>query len=222
MAIEQHGDARVIRHALAQDALTTLRDVETDGPAFRDALVRLGRVCGGELADDVLGTEPVEVETPLTTTTGQRVVSEDVVVVTVLRAAVPFVEGVLTALPDARQGMLSASRNETAGMDGGTFPVDVAYEKLPAVDPTDTVVVADPMLATGSTMCAALERVHAAGDPARVLTLAAVSAPEGVGRVTDEFPETDVVTVAVDDGLNTEGFIVPGLGDAGDRAFRTT
>ncbi|WP_247005384.1 uracil phosphoribosyltransferase [Halorientalis litorea] len=221
MAIERHGDARVIRHALAQDALTTLRDVETDGVAFRDALVRLGRVCGGELADDVLGTETVEVETPLTTTTGERVAS-DVVVVTVLRAAVPFVEGMLTALPDARQGMLSASRDETAGMDGGTFPIDVAYENLPAIGPTDTVVVADPMLATGSTMCAALERVHAAGDPARVLALAAVSAPEGVARVTDEFPETDVVTAAVDDGLNSEGFIVPGLGDAGDRAFRTT
>ena len=221
MAIERHGDARVIRHALAQDALTTLRDVETDGVAFRDALVRLGRVCGGELADDVLGTETVEVETPLTTTTGERVTG-DVVVVTVLRAAVPFVEGMLTALPDARQGMLSASRDETAGMDGGTFPIDVAYENLPAIGPTDTVVVADPMLATGSTMCAALERVHGAGDPARVLALAAVSAPEGVARVTDEFPETDVVTAAVDDGLNSEGFIVPGLGDAGDRAFRTT
>lgn len=221
MAIERRGDARVIRHALAQDALTTLRDVETDGIAFRDALVRLGRVCGGELADDVLGTEAVEVETPLTTTTGEQVVG-DVMVVTVLRAAAPFVEGMLTALPDTRQGMLSASRDETAGRDGGTFPIDVAYENLPDIGSTDTVVVADPMLATGSTMCAALERVHAAGDPARVLALAAVSAPEGIARVADEFPETDVVTVAVDDGLNSEGFIVPGLGDAGDRAFRTT
>jgi uracil phosphoribosyltransferase len=162
----------------------------------------------------------VDVTTPLAETTGTRVRSEDVVLVSVLRAATPFVAGLVDALPRARQGVLSASRNEQRRLEDGTFPVEVEYVKLPEID-GDTVVVADPMLATGSTMCAALSAVEEAGDPAEVLALAAVSAPAGIERVQTEFPEAAVATVAVDDRLDENGYIVPGLGDAGDRAFGT-
>jgi uracil phosphoribosyltransferase len=84
------------------------------------------------------------------------------------------------------------------------------------------VIVADPMLATGSTMATVLEYVQGQGDPARLLVLSAVSAPEGIVRLDEQFPDVDVLTVAIDDHLDDDGYIVPGLGDAGDRAFRTT
>ncbi|MFB6087967.1 MAG: uracil phosphoribosyltransferase, partial [Haloarculaceae archaeon] len=141
-----------------------------------------------------------------------------------LRAATPFVEGLLKAFPRARQGVISASRDEEAGReDGGTFPISVDYVKLPEIHEEDTVIVADPMLATGSTMCAVLERVLAGQpNPENLFVLSAVSAPEGLVRVDEQFPEADLLTVAIDDRLDDDGFIVPGLGDAGDRAFRTT
>ncbi len=225
MAIEQRDGVGVVTHALARDALTRLRDVETGQVAFRRGLVELGRVCGYELADARFATEPVEVETPLERTTGERLAGRDrVVIVTVLRAATPFVEGLLEAFPLARQGVVSAGRDEAAGMDDeGRFPIAVDYASLPDLAPEDAVIVADPMLATGSTMCAVLDRVlEGQPAPARLVVLSAVSAPAGLATVREAHPEADLVTVAVDDRLDERGYIVPGLGDAGDRAFGTT
>ena len=225
MTIEHRGDAFVVDHALARDELTKLRDVETEQVAFRKGLVRLGRLCGYEIIDGRMETEAVTVRTPLTETTGERVRGlDDVVIVNVLRAATPFVEGLLKAFPRARQGVISASRDEEAGRDeDGQFPISVDYVKLPEMDPGDTVIVADPMLATGSTMVAVLEEVLGAGaDPEHVIVLSAVSAPEGLARLGEAFPDVELLTVAIDDHLDGDGFIVPGLGDAGDRAFRTT
>jgi len=225
MALEQRGDASLITHALARDELSRLRDRETEQVEFRKGLVRLGRLCGYEIIDGRMETEYVEIETPLTTTMGERVTGlEDVVIVTVLRAATAFVEGLLKAFPRARQGVISASRDESAGIDAdGEFPISVDYVKLPAIADDDTVIVADPMLATGSTMSTVLEHITEAGaDPDNLVVLSAVAAPPGIVRVAESFPEADLLTVAIDDELDEDGFIVPGLGDAGDRAFRTT
>ncbi|MFB6309464.1 MAG: uracil phosphoribosyltransferase [Haloarculaceae archaeon] len=225
MALEERGDAFLITHALARHTLSELRDTGTEQVAFRKGLVRLGRICGYEIIDGRMETEYVEIETPLTGTMGERVRGlDDVVIVNVLRAATPFVEGLLKAFPRARQGVISASRDESAGMDEeGEFPISIEYVKLPEIRPEDTVIVADPMLATGSTMCAVLEEVLAdAPEPEHLFVLAAVSAPPGVVRVTDAVPSAELLTVAIDEELNEEGYIVPGLGDAGDRAFRTT
>ena len=226
MAIEDRGDASLITHALARDTLSTLRDATTEQVAFRKGLVKLGRICGYEIVDGAMETEYVAIETPMAETTGERVRGlDDVVIVTVLRAATPFVEGLLKAFPRARQGVVSAGRDEAAGMDDeGEFPISIDYAKLPAIGPSETVIVADPMLATGSTMCAVLDRVQAAVDgdgPENLFVLAAVSAPPGLRRVGDAVPAADLLTVAIDDGVDENGFIVPGLGDAGDRAFRT-
>ena len=225
MAIEDRGDASLINHALATDMLTQLRDVETEQVAFRKGLVKLGRICGYEIIDGAMETEYVSIETPLTETMGERVKGLDnVVIINVLRAATPFVEGLLKAFPRARQGVISASRDEAAGMDDeGGFPISVDYVKLPDIDPEDTVIVADPMLATGSTMCAVLEHVlEDQPDPEHLFVLSAVSAPEGLLHVNETVPEAELLTVAIDDELDDHGYIVPGLGDAGDRAFRTT
>jgi len=225
MPIEDRGEAAVIAHALAKDTLSTLRDVETEQVAFRKGLVKLGRICGYEIIDGVMETEFVELETPLTTTMGESVTGlDDVVIVNVLRAATPFVEGLLKAFPAARQGVISAGRDEEAGMDEtGTFPISIDYVRLPEITPEDTVIVADPMLATGSTLEAVLELVLAdAPEPENLFVLSAVSAPEGLLRIQDAYPEAELLTVSIDDHVDENGFIVPGLGDAGDRAFGTT
>ena len=225
MPIEDRDDAYLITHALAKDTLSRLRDVETEQVAFRKGLVKLGRICGYEVIDGAMETEYVSVRTPLAETTGERVKGmEDVVIINVLRAATPFVEGLLKAFPRAKQGVISAGRDEDAGMnDAGEFPITVDYVKLPTISENDTVIVADPMLATGSTMCAVLDHVYenADADPADFFVLSAVSAPDGLLRVGEQFPDVDLLTVAIDDRLDDDGFIVPGLGDAGDRAFRT-
>ncbi|MFP4590424.1 MAG: uracil phosphoribosyltransferase [Halobacteriales archaeon] len=225
MPIEERDNAYIVDHKLATDTLTQLRDVNTSQIEFRRGLVKLGRICGYEIVDGRMETEYVEIETPLERTIGERVKGlDDIVIVNVLRAATPFVEGLLKAFPAARQGVISASRDEEAGRtEDGTFPIGIDYVKLPEITPEDTVIVADPMLATGSTMCAVLEHVLQNGaDPSRLIVLSAVSAPEGLLRVEEDYPEADLLTVAIDDHLDERGFIVPGLGDAGDRAFRTS
>ena len=224
MAIEDRDHAKLITHALAKDTLSQLRSVETEQVAFRKGLVKLGRICGYEIIDGEMLTEFVSIETPLAETTGERVTGlDDVVIINVLRAATPFVEGLLKAFPRAKQGVISAGRDEEAGMDeGGEFPISIDYVKLPEITEDDTVIVADPMLATGSTMCAVLDHVlEGATDPEDLFVLSAVSAPAGLVRVDEQFDEATLLTVAIDDHLDDDGFIVPGLGDAGDRAFRT-
>ena len=225
MTIEDRGEAYVITHALAKHTLSELRSAETAQVQFRKGLVKLGRICGYEIIDGRMDTEYVAIETPLEETMGERVKGlDDVVIVNVLRAATPFVEGLLKAFPRARQGVISASRNEETGMgEDGEFPISIDYVKLPEIHEEDTVIVADPMLATGSTLCAVLEEVLAdAPDPEHLFVLSAVSAPDGLVRLDQQFPEAELLTVAIDDHLDEDGFIVPGLGDAGDRAFRTT
>lgn len=221
--IEDRDDAYVITHALAKHTLSTLRSVQTEQVEFRKGLVKLGRICGYEIIDGMMDTEYISITTPLADTTGERVKGlDDIVIVNVLRAATPFVEGLLKAFPGAKQGVISAGRDESAGMnDDGRFPISIDYVKLPHIRPHETVIVADPMLATGSTMIAVLDEVLANGSPERLLVLSAVSAPPGLVAVEKEHGQTDVLTVSIDERLDDDGFIVPGLGDAGDRAFRT-
>jgi uracil phosphoribosyltransferase len=223
MPIEDRDDAHVITHALAKHTLSELRSDGTDQVAFREGLVELGRLCGFEIIDGMMETEYVSITTPLAETTGEALGGlDDVVIVNVLRAATPFVEGLVEAFPRARQGVISAGRDEAAGMDeDGEFPITVDYVKLPEIDGDDTVIVADPMLATGSTMLAVLEEVVGMGDPERLVVLSAVSAPPGLVRVDEAYPRADVITVSIDERLDDDGYIVPGVGDAGDRAFGT-
>jgi uracil phosphoribosyltransferase len=208
---------KIIDHPYAQHLLTRLRDKSTASAEFRQALVRLRRIVGYELVK-TFPVRTVDVETPLGVAKGVEIVELDrVVIVEVLRAAMPFVEGLLKVFPQARLGVVAARRRE----EGGAIDVDIFYSKIPQISQDDVVIVADPMLATGVTMTRVIEEVYRAGTPGRLIVVSVIATPVGIGRVLSKFPETEIYTVAIDPMLNDKGFIVPGLGDAGDRAFST-
>ncbi len=213
------GRVRVVEHPLAQAVLTVLRDKDTDQILFRKGLVKLGRLIGYELIKD-MPTEEVLVETPLNVKAkGIRIPQMNhIVIINVLRAATALVEGLLKALPSARQGVVVAKRFEDKpGIEN--IWAETYYTKIPEIKPEDYVIIADPMLATGSTLLKVLDEVYKAGRPKKVIVVSVISAPYGLNRVLSAFPDVIIYTVAVDPELNEHGYIVPGLGDAGDRAF---
>ncbi len=215
---------KVVKHPYVQAVLTTLRDRRTDQIEFRKSLVRIGRAMGYEIIRE-FEVEEVEVETPLgVKARGVRIKGYDrVVIVTVLRAGMPMTEGLVKIFPAARQGVVSARRLEERRKPDGSFEVEVNYVRLPKITGEDTVIVVDPMIATGSTMEAVLRIVLSKGRPHRLIIVGVIATPvaiERIRRVCDELKiDATMYVAAVDPELNKDGFIVPGLGDAGDRAF---
>jgi uracil phosphoribosyltransferase len=202
----------VAQHPVLADRLTVLRDRNTSWPNFRHALYECSAILAVEVARELPLVE-TEIETPLETTTGQRL-SEQVVVVPVLRAGLGMVDGFLRLLPDARVGHLGMARDEHAHK-----PVDY-YSRLPPGLAESWVFVLDPMLATGGSAVNALQHLREAG--AKQLGLVClVSAPEGIEAVASAHPDVHIWTAAVDRGLDENAYIRPGLGDAGDRVFGT-
>ncbi|ASJ11223.1 uracil phosphoribosyltransferase [Thermococcus sp. P6] len=196
------------------EILTELRDKDTDSISFRKGLVKLGRYMGYELTK-TMEVEKIKVETPLEETEG--VVAKDrknVVIITVLRAAIPLMEGLIKVFENARVGIISASRGKAP-----EFEIEMKYVKVPQIKPEDTLIIADPMIATGSTLTKVLEEVKKYGKPKRVIILGVLAAPEGIERIKKENPEVEIFVTKVDRELNKKGYILPGLGDAGDRAF---
>jgi len=160
-------------------------------------------------------TERVPVKTPLEETEGVIVRDRrNVVIITVLRAAIPLMEGLIKVLDHARVGIVSASRGKAP-----KFEIEMNYVKIPEIRPEDTVIVADPMIATGSTLIRVLDEVKRYGRPKRLVVVGVLAAPEGIERIKERHPEVEVFVAKVDRELNDRGYILPGLGDAGDRAF---
>jgi uracil phosphoribosyltransferase len=201
-----------IDHPLVHDALMELRDVGTAPSAFRRAATRISLL----LAAEALRSLPAVAET-VTTPLGPaqgRVVRADVVVVPVLRAGLSMLDAVLQLVPSARVGHIGLQRNET------TAVASRYYSKLPADISGSHVLMVDPMLATGGSAVAAIDLVKAAG--ARHIALVCiVSAPEGVALLQARHPDVAIYTPVVDRELNAHKFIVPGLGDFGDRLYGT-
>jgi uracil phosphoribosyltransferase len=196
------------------EILTELRDKNTDSIGFRKGLVKLGRYMGYELTK-TMDVEEVEVETPLEKTKGIIIKDRrNVVIITVLRAAIPLMEGLIKVLEHARVGIVSASRGKAPN-----FEIEMNYIKIPDLRPEDTVIVADPMIATGSTLIRVLREIKKYGNPKRTVVIGVLAAPEGISRIKNEFPEVEIFVAKVDRELNEKGYILPGLGDAGDRAF---
>ena len=202
-----------VDHPLVQHKLSYLRDKETPTVHFRKLVNELTLLLTYEATKD-FPTEPAEIETPLERMTAQRIPGKKVAVCPVLRAGLGMLDGVLSLISGARVGFIGLYRDEET-----LQPVEY-YVKLPADLAERDAIVLDPMLATGNSSAAAVATVKAQG--ARSVTLVClVAAPEGIEHLHAEHPDVTIVTAAVDRGLNERGFIVPGLGDAGDRLYGT-
>ena len=203
----------VVTHPLVQHKLGMLRDVETPTQLFRQLVNELTLLLTYEATKD-LATEEVEIATPLERTTVQRISGKKVAICPILRAGIGMLDGVLSLIPAARVGFIGLYRNEET-----LEPVEY-YVKLPNDIAERDVILLDPMLATGNSTAAAVTTVKAAGAHS-VRLIALIAAPEGIERLHREYPDVAVVVAGIDRGLNERGYILPGLGDAGDRLFGT-
>lgn len=202
----------VISHPVAQELLTQLRDARTPSPLFREHAQRLSVLIANEAMRD-LPTEAIVVETPLGPAGGVKIAA-DVVVVPVLRAGLGMLDAILSVVPRARVGHIGLQRDEA------TAVASQYYAKFPAGLDASVVVLVDPMLATGGSAVASLDLLTARGARA-IRLLCIVAAPEGIRAVEAHFPDVQIYTAAIDSHLNEHKFIVPGLGDFGDRLFGT-
>lgn len=203
---------RCITHPLALDKLGRLRDRTTDVPTFRRLVHELSVFLAMECTADVTtGTRVVE--TPVTATTVTQV-TQSIVLIPILRAGLGMVDGMLQIVPTAKVGHIGLYRDpETLS------PVEY-YVNTPDDLASQVVILLDPMLATGGSAAAAISLLKARGAT-QVKLVSLIAAPEGIARVREEHPDVQVYAVAVDEKLNDHGYIVPGLGDAGDRIFGT-
>ncbi len=202
-----------VRHPLVQHKLGLLRDVTTNTHMFRQLVNELTLLLTYEATMD-LATEEVEIETPLERTTAQRISGKKVAICPILRAGMGMLDGVLSLISGARVGFIGLYRNEET-----LEPVEY-YVKLPADIAERDVILLDPMLATGNSTAAAVARVKEAGATS-IRLIALIAAPEGIERIHREHPEVHIVVAGIDRELNERGYIVPGLGDAGDRLYGT-
>jgi uracil phosphoribosyltransferase len=202
-----------VEHPLARHKLGLLRDRSTSTADFRRLVDELTLLLTYEATKD-FPTELVEVETPLERTTVERISGKKVAVCPVLRAGIGMLDGVLSLISGARVGFIGLYRDEE------TLQAVEYFVKLPSDIAERDVMVLDPMLATGNSTAAAIEIVKAAGATS-IVVIAIIAAPEGIKRVLDDHPDVRIVVSAIDRGLNEHGFIVPGLGDAGDRLYAT-
>ena len=202
-----------VLHPLARHKLGLIRQRETSTADFRRLVDELTLLLTYEATKD-FPTEPVEIETPLERTTVERISGKKVAVCPVLRAGVGMLDGVLSLIAGARVGFIGLYRDEET-----LQPVEY-FVKLPNDIAERDVIVLDPMLATGNSTAAAVETVKAAGATS-IVVIAIIAAPEGIDRVLADHPDVRIVVASIDRGLNEHGFIVPGLGDAGDRLYAT-
>jgi uracil phosphoribosyltransferase len=203
----------VVTHPLVQHKLSYLRDKETPTVHFRKLVNEVTLLLTYEATKD-FPTEDVEIETPLEKMTVQKISGKKVAVCPVLRAGVGMLDGVLSLVSSARVGFIGMYRDEET-----LQPVEY-FVKLPNDLAERDAIVLDPMLATGRSSAAAVKSVKDAGARSVVL-VCLVAAPDGIELMRSEHPDVEIVCAAIDRGLNENGFIVPGLGDAGDRLYGT-
>ena len=210
---ELHKNITEISHPVVDRDLTILRNKHTNTADFRLAMVRIATILAYHALKD-LPLKEVEIETPVTKASGFNI-DTDIIIVPILRAGLSLVDALIDFIPDASVGHLGMYRDE----DTHT-PVDY-YSNLPNKLETATVLLVDPMLATGGSADDAIHFLKEKGA-SNIRFISLISAPEGLERITKKHPDISIITAAVDEKLNSDAFIVPGLGDAGDRYFGTT
>ena len=203
----------VIDHPMIQHKLTIMRDKRTGSKDFRELLKEIALLMGYEVTRD-LPLADYKIETPICPMVAKKVSGRKLAIVPILRAGMGMVDGLQTLVPVAKVGHIGLYRNEE------THNPVVYYCKLPEDIQERLVIVTDPMLATGGSACDALHMLKEKGCT-NIRLMCLVGAPEGIARVQKEHPDVDIYLAAVDERLNDAAYIVPGLGDAGDRIFGT-
>ncbi|UTD27369.1 uracil phosphoribosyltransferase [Bradyrhizobium sp. WD16] len=206
-------EVHVVHHPLVQHKLTLMREQERSIKSFRELVNEVGMLLCYEITRD-LPLEMVEIETPLQTMQAPKIAGKKLIFAPILRAGVGFLDGMLALVPSARVAHIGIYR------DPETLQAVEYYFKAPQDLPERTTILMDPMLATGNSACAAASLLKSRG--ARDLRFVCLlAAPEGIAQLQAEHPDIPIWTAAVDEKLNDHGYIVPGLGDAGDRMFGT-
>ena len=203
----------VVDHPLVQHKLTMMRQTDAGAKDFRELLNEISMFIAYEVTKD-LPLEDIEIETPICKTTSKVIAGRKLAIVPVLRAGLGMVDGFLSLVPAAKVGHIGLYR------DPQTLEPVEYYCKLPSDVPEREIVVVDPMLATGGSASAAIRFIKDRGGK-HIKLMCLIAAPEGIERVQKEHPDVDIYLAAVDEKLNEHGYIVPGLGDAGDRLFGT-
>ncbi len=202
----------IIDHPLVQHKLSIMRNKETSTLKFRELLKEIAMFMGYEITRD-FPLEYEEIETPLMKMNAPKISGKKVVIAPILRAGLGMVDGLLSLIPSARVGHIGMYRDEE------TCQPVFYYYKMPA-GKDRLVIVTDPMLATGGSACDAINRLKADGYT-NIRLMCLVAAPKGVEAVTQAHPDVDIYLAALDEALNDRNYILPGLGDAGDRIFGT-
>ena len=202
----------LIEHPILKRDVTILRDNKTDSETFRAALQRVSNILAVELSKEFRLTE-IEVETPLEKTKGAKL-THDVILVPVLRAGLGMVNGFLQIIPEAKVGHIGLQRDEET-----LKPIEYYYKVPKQLDMAE-VVMLDPMLATGGSASEALKYLKKRGA-AKLVFACLVASPQGISKLQTEHPDVKIFAAALDRELNNKGYILPGLGDAGDRTFGT-
>lgn len=213
MRMIRQGNVFLVNHPLVQHKLTLLRKKESSSSTFRRLLNEISMLMAYEVTSE-MPMQEVEIETPLEKMTGKVIDGKKLVFVSILRAGNGFLDGMLTVVPGARVGHIGLYR------DPATLAAVEYYFKMPhSMDQRDVIVV-DPMLATGNSAIAAVQRLKAL-QPKSIKFVCLVGCPEGVDAMRKAHPDVPIYAAAIDRQLNDHGYIVPGLGDAGDRLFGT-
>ena len=211
--VKEFPSLTIIRHPLVQHKLTILREKQTETKHFKELVDEIAMLMAYEATSELV-VEPREVQTPLEITTGWHISGKKMTLVPILRAGLGMVEGILRLVPAARVGHIGLYRDHDT-----LKPVDY-YFKVPG-DPSERdFFLLDPMLATGGSAAAAVSSLKKAGA-SRIRFMCIVAAPEGVRCLSDAHPDVQIYCAALDRQLNGQGYILPGLGDAGDRLFGT-
>ncbi|WP_130819799.1 uracil phosphoribosyltransferase [Anaerococcus vaginimassiliensis] len=207
------GKVNVLNHPVIKHKISILRDKNTGANEFRSIVTEIAMILAYEATED-LSLEEFEMETPITKTTGYRLAGKKQAIVPILRAGLGMVDGVLEVLPAAKIGHIGMYRNEET-----LKPVEY-YCKLPKDIGNRDILVVDPMVATGGSVNDAIERLKERGCKS-IKLLCIIAAPEGIKAIQDKHDDVDIYVAQLDEKLNENGYIVPGLGDAGDRLFGT-